>query len=155
MSRSSFNFTQMDYQKAQKYIMLGFLIAIIAIAVMFASQALAANAQDWADFKIARLGEEVNWGVITDNDRDVQVDAINFWVEIMETMQASFIDLICNFIMYVALAFVFIGFVGLAFTGTGDEKTRRFLLMFAAFLLFLMIFALLFPNWGFSLNVGP
>ncbi|MBN1216353.1 MAG: hypothetical protein JXA99_13040 [Candidatus Lokiarchaeota archaeon] len=142
----------MDQRKATKYIGRGFLVAILFIAIMGVSIAINAGRTDWSTWQYNRIEDQYDWGDITLAQRNEQRDAVDFWVEVMH-MQNVIISPICRFGMNIALAFVFVGLIGLAFTGTGDEKTRRLLLLVAGILLFFMVFTMFFDGFGFTVTM--
>ncbi len=143
----------MDQRKANKYIGRGFLVAVLFIAIMGVSIAINEGRTDWQTWQYNRIQDLYDWGDIDSAQRTEQRNAVDFWVEVMH-MQNVLISPICRFGMNIALAFVFVGLVGLAITGTGDDKTRRLLLLIAGILLFFMVFTMFFDGFGFQVNIS-
>lgn len=134
-----------DKNKAARYIVIGFIVAVIFGTVLGTSKYLSLNASDWATNQKALNLEYVNLGLMSDQEYDekaAQIDLAAAWMVALYLPLSSFARIGVS----IGLILVMIGFVGIGINDSIDERTRRIALVFAAVVLFVLMFTIFFTN---------
>ncbi|MBY9007924.1 MAG: hypothetical protein KGD63_14375 [Candidatus Lokiarchaeota archaeon] len=145
-------FGQMTPEKAKKYMSRGIIITAIFLIATGVSVFVAANADEWEDLKQAENQWLYDSGVIDFGELGDRNDRVAWERALMEG-QSFYVTLFTRIGIYIGFFFLFIGLVGFAITGTGDERTKRLLITIASLILFVMIFTILFSGFSINMNI--
>ncbi len=135
----------MNKERATKFLIYGFLVAIIFGTILMISKSIADNASIW--LSLENQQNEMNYmqGLYGYNDYIVKIERallIRYWME----YQVIIVGNIARIGVNVGLFFIVIGFLSFALNDKFDEKSRRIYLILAGAILFVIMVTTFFSQ---------
>ncbi|NHJ21584.1 MAG: hypothetical protein EAX91_11620 [Candidatus Lokiarchaeota archaeon] len=135
----------MDKERATKFLIYGFIVAIIFGTILMISKSIADNAYSW--FLLESQQNDMNYmaGLYGYNDYIVKAeraDLIYRWME----YQVVIVGNVARIGVNIGMFFIAIAFLSFALNDKFDEKARRIYLVLAGLILFVIIFTVFFSQ---------
>ncbi len=141
------NVLNLDRTKATKYIIVGFIIAVVFGSIALTSVSIANNTNVNAWTALQNQQNDMNYwngvyGLQEHTERTEQITLMDSWMRFQVVIFANLARIGVNF----GLVFVLIGFIGYTADEEMDETMRRISLLLAGIVVTVIMFTSLFTN---------